>query len=147
MYIVLAFFIALLLISFSVFSFVKKKEDFNPEWGSFRDGEGSDVITKLENHICEGDSPPEYYAGCYLLKQNVIVLLKEGYESKEGEVRSLLGANSVYIRYVKYSLQELRNSEQKFARKYEEIYGQGEENERKIKALFGNNKMIVYRNN
>ena len=167
--------IGIFMISLGVYHTAKQEKKFNPEWGTLQEGEGSNLIEKLEKTIYEGEIPPEYYAGCYVLKQNLIVLIKEGYKDKELEVRNVLGENDVYIQYVEYSLRELNEAQQVFSEKYESIYKKGNEKERKIlqkivssgvrnqenrvvitlrngtkkdvrkiKALVGNNKMIIY---
>ena len=111
-----------------------KSEVFEPEWGPLRDGEGSALIEKLEAELCVDGKYPSYYGGCYLKKQNLVILMTIGSEEKEDELKGILEQEEgIYVRYVEHSLNDLEEANEQFATIYKKTYEQGEKS--KIQLL------------
>ena len=105
-----------------------KIDTFDPEWGPLREDEASVLVGKLEGAICEGDTYPSYYGGVYLKKQNLVILITKDSKEAEAEVREIVGQKEgIHIRYVKYSLNDLKEVQENIRETYSELYDEGEE--------------------
>ena len=110
-----------------------QKEVFESEWGSINPDEETLLIENLEKEICIDGKYPDYYGGYYSKNYNVIILLVKGFENKGTEILQILDQkNSVYIRYVDYSLNDLEETQQAFGERYQELYEEGDENTIKL---------------
>ena len=110
-----------------------QKEVFESEWGSINPDEETLLIENLEKEICIDGKYPDYYGGYYSKNYNIIILLVKGFENKETEILQILDQkNSVYIRYVDYSLNDLEETQQAFGERYQELYEEGDENTIKL---------------
>ena len=104
-----------------------QKEVFESEWGSINPDEETLLIENLEKEICIDGKYPDYYGGYYSKNYNIIILLTEGSEDKEAEIRNILGQEeSVYVKYVPYSLNDLEKAQQEFGERYQELYEEGD---------------------
>ena len=110
-----------------------QKEVFESEWGSINPDEETLLIENLEKEICIDGKYPDYYGGYYSKNYNIIILLVKGFESKETEILQILDQkDSVYIRYVDYSLNDLEETQQAFGERYQELCDDGDENTIKL---------------
>lgn len=81
------------------------------------------LATKLDKAICVDEKYPSYYGGAYIKNQNLIILLTTRSKEAEKEIKEIVGQEEgVFIEYVKYSLNDLKNLQRKIGETYERLY-------------------------
>lgn len=103
-------------------------ENFEPDKGPHNSEELAELQLKLEGTMCIEDKYPDYYAGCYTEKGNLIILLTTQSNKVKREIKEALGQEEgIIFRHVKYSLNELKEVQKKIGEIYNKYYEEGDE--------------------
>ena len=103
-------------------------EKFEPDKGPLDSEELADLQLNLEESECIEDKYPNYYAGCYTEKGNLVILLTTRSNKVKREIKELLGQEEgIVFRHVKYSLNELREVQDKIGEIYAKAHDEGDE--------------------
>ena len=114
--------------SVSLFYGYSDLENFEPDKGPLDSEELGELQLKLEETMCIEDKYPDYYAGCYTEKGNLVILLTTRSNKVKREIKELLGQEEgIVFRHVKYSLNELREVQTKIGEIYTKAHDEGDE--------------------
>lgn len=117
-----------LIIGRRVFTFYQNNKNFELDKGPFNSVELGELQLKLRDEMCIEDKYPDYYAGCYTEKGNLIILLTTRSNKIKREIKEALGQEEgIVFRHVKYSLKELRDAQDKIGEIYAKAHEEGDE--------------------
>ena len=112
-------------------------DNFEPDKGPLTSEKLAELQLKLEGDISIEDKYPDYYAGCYTEKGNLIILLTTRANRIKKEIKVTLGQEEgIIFRHVKYSLKELRDVQEKIGEIYNKAHEEGDDrvNEQFVKC-------------